>query len=264
MKSEWVPIMKKNKRLKLTTIQILTHYGIVLLLLFIVSLTGWSLIEIYLTNTYTGVPTADELIKTLLLLILLAVFFAFVQHRRLYFKEIHVTYTDEQFQEAIERTVKDLEWRIEKNDNTFFRAIRPWNWTGSWGEMVTIIKDKDRLLINSICDPDHISSVASYGWNRKNIKIFLKNLIDVLDNRPAEIKIEKEIKEWSLKRIVIRFFAYPFCLFLIGLGFYMIFNPVNWKSQGAGLGAIAVACLYLYSDIKILVTRNKKDTSPNR
>jgi len=61
--------------------------------------------------------------------------------------------------------------------------------------MVTIIRDPDRLLINSICDPDNISSVASYGWNRKNSRTFLKNFSDVLDNRPEEIKEEKQINE---------------------------------------------------------------------
>ena len=44
MKSDWTSIMKKNKRLKLTTIQTLTHYGIVIFLLFIVPLTSWSLV----------------------------------------------------------------------------------------------------------------------------------------------------------------------------------------------------------------------------
>ena len=179
---------KKNKRLKLTTVQTLTHYGIVIFLLLIVSLTNWSLIEIYVTDTYTGVLTADELIKSSLPFLFAAIIFAFIQNRRLNFKEINLTYTDDQFQEAIQRTIKDLEWRIDKNNKTFFRAIRPWNWSGSWGEMVTIIKEKDRLLINSICDPDHMSSAVSYGWNRKNIKTFLKNINDVLNNKPAEIK----------------------------------------------------------------------------
>src|SRR5690606_10267962 len=188
----------------------------------------------------------------------LALIFAVIQYRRLNFKEIQASYTDEQFQEAIERTVKDLEWRIEKNNKTFFRAVRPWNWTGSWGEMVTIIRDKDRLLINSICDPDHMSSVASYGWNQKNIKTFIKNLSDVLNNRPAEIKEEKEINEWSLKRIVIRLFAYPFCIFLIVFGVYMVLEPLTIRTVVAGLGAITIASIYLYSDIKILTTKNEK------
>ncbi|MBL7810562.1 MAG: hypothetical protein JNN28_22250 [Saprospiraceae bacterium] len=188
MENNWTATMKRNKRLKLTTIQTLNHYGIVILLLFIVCLTGWNLIEIYLTNTYTGVRTADELIRRSLPFLLLAIFFAFIQHRRLRFKEVNVTFTDEQFHEAVERTMKDLEWRIDKNNKTLFRAYRHWNWTGSWGEMVTIIKDKDLLLVNSICNPDSISSFASYGWNRRNIQTFLKNLTDVLNNKSAEIK----------------------------------------------------------------------------
>lgn len=255
MKNEWTIIMKKNKRLKLTTFQTLTHYGIVLLLLFIVSLTGWSLIEIYLTDTYEGARTADELIKSSLPIFAIAIIFAIIQYRLLNFKEIQVSYSDEQFQEAIDRTVKDLEWRIERNNKTFFRAVRPWNWTGSWGEMVTIIKDKDRLLINSICNPDHMSSVASYGWNRKNIKTFLKNFSDVLDNRPEEIKEEKEINEWSFKRIAIRLFAYPFCIFLIVFGVYMVLEPLTIRTIIAGLGAMTIASIYLYSDIKFLTTK---------
>jgi len=144
--------MKKNKRLKLATLQTLTHYGIVLLLLFIVSLTGWSLVEIYLTGIYSDVRTADELINSLFPFLALVLIFAVIQYRRLSFEEYQISYTDEQFQEAIERTIKDLDWRIVENNKIFFRAVRPCNWTGSSGEMVTIIKEKDRLLINSICD----------------------------------------------------------------------------------------------------------------
>ena len=252
MKNEWTIIMKKNKRLKLTFFQTLTHYGISLLLLFIVSLTGWSLIEIYLTETYTGVRTADELIKSSLPFLVLAVIFTVIQYRRLNFKEIEITYTDEQFQEAIDRTVKDLEWRIESNKKTFFRAVRPRNWTGSWGEMVTIVRDKDRILINSICDPDHMSSVASYGWNRKNIKTFLKNFSEVLANRPVVIKEEKEINDLSYKRITIRLFAYPFCIFLIAFDVYMVLETLTIRTIIAGLGAMTIASIYLYSDIKLL------------
>ena len=195
MRNDWVTIMKKNKRLKLTIFQTLTHYGIVLLLLFIATLTGWSLVEIYFTDTYSGVQTANELINVSLLFLVLALIFVVIQYRRLSFKEFQMSYTDEQFQEAIERTINDLQWQVEKNNKTFFRAVRVWDWTGSLGEMVTIIKDKDRILINNICDPDHISSVFSYGWNRKNIKTFIKHLSDILNNRSIELKEVKEINE---------------------------------------------------------------------
>ncbi|RYE28305.1 MAG: hypothetical protein EOP48_33635 [Sphingobacteriales bacterium] len=256
--------MKKSKRLKLTTSQTVTHYGIVFLLLFIVSLTGWSLIEIYVTNTYTGVRPADELIKTSLPFLVLAVFFAIIQYRRLMFKEVNLTFTDAQFQEAVERTTKHLGWRIECNHRTFFRAYRPWNWSGSWGEMVTIIKDEECLLVNSICNPDNMSSITSFGWNRKNIQVFVKNLTEVLNNKSAEIEIEKMTNEWRVKRILIRLFTYPFSIFLIAFGVYMAFQPLTVRSIIAGLGAITVASIYLFSDIKILTTNNGNDSGTNR
>ena len=240
-----------------------SHYGIVLGLLFIVALIAWSIIEIYVTYTYSGVQTVDELIKASLPFFLLASLFALIQHRRLRFDEINLTFTDEQFQEAVERTVKDLEWQIDKNNKSFFRAYRPWNWSGSWDEMVTIIKEKDRLLINSICNPNSMSSVASYGWNRRNIQIFIKNLTDVLNGKSAEVKIEKVANEWSLKSIVIRVFAYPFCIFLIVFGFHMVLQPWSIRTIIAGLGAMTIASIYLYSDIKILTTKYKENRSTN-
>jgi hypothetical protein len=187
MKDDRIPITKRTKRLKLTFFQALTHYCVVVFLLFIVSLTVWILIEIYVTNTYTGFRTTEELIKSSLPFLLFAIFFVFVQYRRLKFKEFNVRFTNKQFQEAVERTVNELKWNIVINNKDFFRAYRYWNWTGSWEEMVTIIKGKYRLLINSICDPNTFASVTSYGWNRKNIKVFLKNSSDVLENKEVKI-----------------------------------------------------------------------------
>ncbi|MDL2251228.1 hypothetical protein LJC12_00065 [Odoribacter sp. OttesenSCG-928-J03] len=264
MKNRKINIMRNTKRLKLTILQTFTHYGIVLLLLFIVSLTVWNLVEIYFIDTYKGVRApADELINFSLPFLGFAIIFAIIQYRRLNFREFQVSYTDEQFQEAIKRTVDELEWKIESNNKTFFRAFRPWNWTGSWGEMVTIIKGKDRLLINSICDPNHRSSVASYGWNKRNIKTFLKNLSDVLENKPQEIIIEKVENEWTAKRILIRLFTYPFYIFLIVFGVYMLIKPLTINAIFAGLGGIIIASIYLYSDIKILTTKYDKEKSPN-
>jgi hypothetical protein len=35
----------------------------------------------------------------------------------------------------------------------------------------------------------------------------------------------------------------------------MIFNPINWKSNSAGIGAIGIALVYLYSDLKIILKK---------
>ena len=263
MKKEWINIMKQTKRLKLSRWQTLDHFFIVFFILFIPGLTLFSLFEIYVTETYDGVRTADELITTAWPWLIPAVVFYFIQKRRLRFREVKVDYTDQEFQEAIERTAKEYEWQIELNNKNVFRAYRPWNWTGSWGEMITIIKDKDRLLLNSICDPNKMSSVASFGWNKRNIDTFLKNLVAVKKDIPIQKKIEKPEKEWTFKKIIIRLFAYPFCLVLIGFGVYMIFNPVNWKSQGAGIGVMTIAAIYLYTDLKMIM-KNKSTNAQQR
>jgi hypothetical protein len=247
--------MEQNKRLKLSLIQKLTHYGIVFFLLILVLLTVLSLVEIYLTKTYTGVRTADELINSSLPFLILAFIFTFIQYRRLNFKEYKISFTESQFQEAVKRTESQLGWRIEKNNKSVLVARRNWDWSGSWGELVTIIKKSDRVYINSICDPDNISSVVSFGWNKKNRKAFLLNLTDVIANKPVEVKIEKETNEWSIKRIAIRLVAYPFCIFLILFGSSAIIHPLTSKSIFVGLGAIAIASVYLYSDITLLCKR---------
>lgn len=246
--------MNQNKRLKLTLPQKLTHYGIVIFMLLIVSFTLKSLFEIYVTKTYTGVRTAEEQINSCLPFLILAVIFAFIQYRRLNFKECKISFTEPQFQEAVKRTETQLEWRIEKN-NRFQLIAHRRDWLGSWGELITIIKERDKVFINSICDPDRMSSIVSYGWNRKNIKTFLKNLNDVLDSKPIEVKIEKKTNEWSAKRIFIRLFAYPFCVFLIAFGVYALLNPRTARGSGAAIGGIIAASVYLYSDIRILTKK---------
>ena len=263
MNREWIDIMRQTKRLKLSRWHTLEHFFVVLFTLFIPGLTLFSLFEIYVTKTYNGVRTANELILATWPWIISAVVFYYIQKRQLRFREVKVEYSEQEFQEAIQRTANEYKWQIELNDKKIFRAYRPWNWTNSWGEMITIIKVKDRLLLNSICDPNEMSSVASFGWNKRNIDTFLKNLIDVKKDIPVQEKIGQPQKEWTFKKIIIRLFAYPFSLFLIGFSVYMIFNPVNWKSQGAGIGAMAIAVTYLYSDLKMII-KNKNTNAKQK
>ena len=96
-----------------------------------------------------------------------AIVFYFIQKRALEFREVNIKYTNEEIQEAIKRTAKEYDWHVELNNANIFRAYRPWNWSLSWGEMITIVKDKDRLLLNSICDPNKMSSVASLAGIKK-------------------------------------------------------------------------------------------------
>jgi hypothetical protein len=169
-------LITKDGRLKLTIGQTIDHYFIVLFLLIVPALTSYDLYKIYVTKTDDGVRTANELIAFSFPFLILSVLFGFLQRHRLKFQEIRINYTDEQFQGAVKKTIEQLKWQIEYNENNSFRAYRPWNWSASWGEMITIIKERDRLLINSICDPNKTSSVLSWGWNKRNIEVFIANL----------------------------------------------------------------------------------------
>ena len=169
-------LLTKDGRLKLTFGQKADHYFIVVFLLIVPVLTIRSLYQMYITDTYDGVRSASELIWTSLPFLILSIAFVYIQTAGLKFQEIKTQYDEDDFMEAIRLTVEQLKWQIERNDNEVFRAYRPWNWSASWGEMVTILKQRDRLLINSICDPNKKSSVASWGWNKKNIETFKTNL----------------------------------------------------------------------------------------
>ena len=257
MKKEWIEIMQQTKRLKLSRVQFVTHYFIVVFMLIIPAFAIPDLYEIYVTGTYDGVRTTSEIISFPLPWFVLAIAFYFIQKRRLKFREVNIDYSAQEFNEAIKRTAEEFEWIILVNSSRIFQAQRPWNWEGSWGEIITIIKEKDRLLLNSICDPDQMSSVVSMGWNKKNINTFLKNLADVKNGISAQVENKKPEREWTLKKTLFRLIAYPFCFFLIGFGVIQVFSSIDLKSLLYGIGAIAIASVYLYADLKLIFEKKK-------
>lgn len=49
-------------------------------------------------------------------------------------------------------------------------------WSGSWGEQITILFYKNRVLVNSICDLEKQNSVASYGRNKENMAKLIEEI----------------------------------------------------------------------------------------
>lgn len=255
MRPQDITDMKLSGKLKLNFGQLMDHYSILILLLMIPLFMSFSLIEIYITKTYDGIRTGEEIIHMAWPWLLPTLFFYFSQRKRLRFELIELEYTEKQFKEALKRTAKEHNWKIERDSPEILVARRKWNWSFSWGEMITILKDKNRLYLNSICDPDQRSSVTSFGWNKRNIRTFLGHLEAVKAGKRPEKKSEPLEKEWSIKRILTRAIAYPFCLGLIGFGFTQIFNPENSRSTAMGIGALAVAGVYLYTDLRLILTK---------
>ena len=92
----------------------------------------------------------------------------------------------------------------------------------------------------------------TYGWNRKNVDTFIKNLNDSVNGIDVALSppVEKLVKEWTLAKILMRLIAYPFCLFIIVFSSYLI---LDGQAKMVMLWGIIIPCIFLYSDLKIIL-----------
>lgn len=177
MKKEWIPIMIETGQLKLKLMELLTHYMVVIFLSIPFLMNLYSLIQEHLLDSYTGVRNPEDMLVATSPFGILAIIFFFIQRNRLKFKSIKTKLSKEKINEVIEMTAKQLDWNPVLIDSRLIVAkTNPPLLTGSWGEQITIIIEKNHILINSICDPERMSSVVSFGRNRKNIRTFIENI----------------------------------------------------------------------------------------
>lgn len=252
--------MKRYKKVLLNKSQLKNHYSIVHTVIVI------SLIPvIILIADKIGLLSSSSLERIFNLfylmtmpMLILAFYFYMQLKKSLRYKEVEVKCSDIEFEEALKRTTKELGLLVETTEKGYFRGYSDYDYIGIEGSMITIIKKEDFILFNSIKDPNRYTLSGSWGRNKKNYNIFLKNLRDVLKGEPEKTVVEKEQKVWSLNRILIRFVSYPFCIFLIVLGIYAQLHPINWKSGMVGTGAIVLASYYLYADLQEIISDIKK------
>ena len=175
MKSEDIKIMLETERLKLNKSQLFSHFFIVLVVLIMPILSSYYIFKIEVLGS-SEFRTTQELLYMSIPWLILAILFLIIQYYRLSFTKIDKKVTEADFIRIIQITGKERNWKILSLKNDYSVAKRGFDWSGSWGERITIIRKDNEILINSICDPDKRSSVSSWGQNRKNIKAFEKNL----------------------------------------------------------------------------------------
>jgi hypothetical protein len=179
MDKEWIAIMKRTGRIKLSWWDLFTHYLIVPFLLMPLIFVSIEWMKYLITGEYAGVRTFKEMFIFNIPFSILAIAFYFIQYNRLNFKTIRTSISNDLIQEAINTTASELEWVSFINTKNYkvYKTFPKW-YTGSWGEQITVILDNDKVMINSICDPDKSASVVSVGRNRKN----MQRLIDKIEN----------------------------------------------------------------------------------
>lgn len=183
--SEDVSEMIATNRLKLNRWDWFSHFWPVFFLLLPPAFILFSGITMLLEK-YKGVRSFGEMSFIFYIFIPLAILMYIVQNKRLYFTTITTALTYNEIEEAIDTTAKQCEWGLRERNNNFIQASHTGSfWTGSWGEQITMIIMEHKLLVNSICDPERRSSIASFGQNKKHIKSLVDNLT-LIENRKSD------------------------------------------------------------------------------
>jgi hypothetical protein len=175
MNNRSIQKMIETGSLVLTKGQLFWHYCLIGFFLIPPIMNIISIFQYYVTHTYHGVRTVGEMATWSYLPLIPAAGFYYIQKRRLKFKTINVASDADTFIEAAKATAKQLDWKIIKKTQNLIVARSGSSWR-SWGELITIIRTKDQILFNSICDPDNITSVASWGMNKRNLEAFEQNI----------------------------------------------------------------------------------------
>src|SRR5688572_24012331 len=175
MDSQTLTRMKEEKRVILNFWQYFSHYTLPGIFLIPTIFSFIEVIRLYVGHTYQGEMEIQTLALIGIALLILCVLSFMLQKSRLQLKKIDCKIDSKTFLVSVEETAKQLEWKIESRTNNFVLARSGFSFI-SWGELITIILENDCVLFNSICDPDNITSIASWGMNKKNRLVLEANI----------------------------------------------------------------------------------------
>jgi len=178
MTNEQIKYSIETGKLKLGNWDKFTHYNIVVMLFFITAIFIFFLLIDYIEGTHNLFIEGE--IWFMIIPSILGLLFYRLQRKRLKFKIINTRLTRKQLYPIIEKVAKELEWipSVPKiiNGKVIIAKTHPSLFSGSWGERITIIFDEDKVLVNSICDPDRRSSVVSMGRNKMNMNRLIEEI----------------------------------------------------------------------------------------
>ena len=177
-------------------------------------------------------------------------------------KEYNVDCSTEQLKSAFSKTSKIRDWDIEFSDDKSLQAFDKdhFNFYGG-GDLIIVSKKDSGFLICTLPDPREMVNPFFTPLRKNNREEFINQLKGVIKGEASTPSIESNQNEWTIKKILTRLIAYPFCILLIYFGLKLIKEPINWKSKGAGFGAIVAAFVYLFFDIKGILKKRKPNKS---
>ena len=151
------------------------HYSVVVFVLIIpISLAFFKIKDIL---DKTEKPSREGEIYLFIIPIIFAILFYLLQKKRLRFKIAETKLTIGEIYKVVDETAIELDWIINQRKNSYFTAnTNPKFTSGSWGEQITVIFTEKKILVNSICDLNKITSLVSMGRNKKNEQTLINNI----------------------------------------------------------------------------------------
>lgn len=217
MDKELIDKMKGKNRLILEPFEALFYYSVPIIILFItlISLTGIDVIPN--KSAQSAQDFIDNYGYYILGFVSALLIYAW-QRNQLKFREIYVEYSAEQFNRALDRTVRHLNWKVHRNNRHYLQAIHPGDISG---HLITILKDKNKLYCNAILNPEEPFQIISLGWNKRAIDVFLENLVDVKEGIPFRLAEDNAPMTWGKNHFIIRLIGYPAAIGLVAFSIYL-------------------------------------------
>lgn len=158
--------IRRHRRLPLNAEGVWAHYLLPIMLLYlplfmvIITLTGMVSISTSALLWTSGVcvPVAFVLFR--------------LQYRRLFFRWRKTVLPPERIDALLRELAEQYDWTIDHMDRDFFVAhTHPAWWSATWGEQIFVAHDRGGIWINSINDLGKRSSIVSFGYTRRNIRM---------------------------------------------------------------------------------------------
>lgn len=159
----------RTGRLNLSFGRWLTHFGIVLYILLI----PLSLVSLRLAYWWNGVqaPVLAGEVWMLAIPLGAAIFFYRRQRKKLHFHPVDTRLPKEAIVRLMERIGGEEHWTPDYlGDDMLVCHTSPSFLSGSRGEQIFVVFDKNRVWLNSISNIDKKGSVTSFGRTRKQVQ----------------------------------------------------------------------------------------------
>jgi hypothetical protein len=175
MKEKNTTKIMRNERLNLSLYQLYLHYFPAIIISTIPVINVYFLISSFIRNDQISYEKIISGIELPIVFLFISIILFIIKYKNLEFKTLETEEENNEFNNALELTIKELKWKQIRKENNCFLGVSKSSLVG-FGEEVTILKKDRKIFINSINNPNSILSNFSFGGNRKNINTFKKNL----------------------------------------------------------------------------------------